>query len=35
MKTASRSVLLFPAWAVILIGSGAFFYTAYAGMLGS
>lgn len=35
MRTATRSFLIFPAWAVIVIGSGAFLYTAYAGMLGS
>ncbi|KPQ29438.1 MAG: hypothetical protein HLUCCX14_06255 [Marinobacter excellens HL-55] len=35
MKTTTRSVLIFPAWAVILVGSAAFLYTAYAGMLGS
>lgn len=35
MKTSTRSALIFPAWAVILVGSGAFLYTAYSGMLGS
>jgi len=34
MKTSTRSVLIFPAWGVILIGSAAFFYCAYAGLLG-
>jgi hypothetical protein len=35
MRTSTRSALIFPAWAVILIGTGAFLYTAYAGFLGS
>lgn len=30
-----RSILIFPAWGFILLGSGAFFYSAYAGMLGA
>lgn len=32
---ARRSFLIFPVWGIILLGSGAFFYSAYAGMLGS
>lgn len=35
MKTSSRSFLIFPAWGVILMGSGAFLYCAYAGLLGT
>lgn len=34
MKTSTRSFLIFPAWGMILIGSGAFLYSAYAGLLG-
>ncbi len=35
MIRPARSVLIVPAWSLILLGSCAFFYTAYAGMLGS
>jgi len=35
MNKPKCSFLIFPAWCVILLGSGAFFYSAYAGMLGS
>lgn len=35
MSKAKRSFLIFPAWGIILLGSGAFLYSAYAGMLGS
>lgn len=35
MRQSTRSVLIFPAWGLILLGSAAFFYTAFAGMLGS
>jgi hypothetical protein len=35
MKSSTRSVLIFPAWALILVGSGAFLYSAWTGMLGS
>jgi len=35
MRTSTRSSLIFPAWGIILVGSGAFLYCAYAGLLGS
>ncbi len=35
MRTSARSALIFPAWGIILAGSAAFLYCAYAGMLGS
>jgi len=35
MKRSSRSALIFPAWGLILMGSGAFIYCASAGMLGA
>lgn len=35
MSTPARSSLIFPAWGLILFGSGAFLYCAYAGLLGS
>jgi hypothetical protein len=35
MRTATRSFLIFPAWGLILVGSGAFLYCAYAGLLGT
>ena len=35
MKTSTRSFLIFPAWGLILVGSAAFLYCAYAGLLGS
>lgn len=35
MNKPTRSIMTAPAWALILVGSIAFFYTAYAGMLGS
>jgi len=35
MSKPKRSFLIFPAWGIILLGSGAFFYSAYAGMLGT
>lgn len=34
MKTSTRSALIFPAWGIILVGSAAFLYSAYAGLLG-
>ncbi len=33
MKTVKRSDMVIPAWLMILTGSGAFLYCAYAGML--
>lgn len=35
MKLSSRSALLIPAWSLILVGSGVFFYSAWLGHLGS
>ena len=35
MKTSSRSALIFPAWGLILMGSGAFIYCASTGLLGA
>ena len=35
MNKPTRSVMIIPAWTLILAGSCVFFYTAYAGMLGS
>jgi len=35
MRQSTRSFLIFPAWGIILLGSAAFFYSAYTGMLGS
>lgn len=34
MKTSTRSALIFPAWGMILLGSAAFLYCAYTGLLG-
>jgi|NGEPerStandDraft_5_1074534.scaffolds.fasta_scaffold02144_4 hypothetical protein len=34
-QSSSRSFLIFPAWGFILLGSAAFFYSAFTGMLGS
>jgi|TARA_Y100000589_G_scaffold236087_1_gene223513 hypothetical protein len=34
VRNASRSFLIFPVWGMILIGSAAFLYCAYAGLLG-
>mgnify|MGYP001627809582 FL=1 len=33
MKVVKRSDMIIPAWLMILTGSGAFIYCAYAGML--
>lgn len=33
MKTVKRNDMVIPAWLMILTGSGAFLYCAYAGML--
>ncbi len=35
MNKPTRSLMIIPAWTFILAGSCAFFYSAYAGMLGS
>lgn len=35
MIRPARSLMIVPAWSLILVGSCVFFYTAYAGMLGS
>jgi hypothetical protein len=35
MNKPTRSAMTAPAWGLILLGSCAFFYTAYAGMLGT
>ncbi len=35
MRQSTRSLLIFPAWGVILLGSAAFLYSAFAGMLGT
>jgi len=35
MRQSSRSFLIFPAWGLILLGSVAFLYSAFSGMLGS
>jgi hypothetical protein len=35
MRQSTRSFLIFPAWGFILLGSAAFLYSAFAGMLGT
>tara|TARA_Y100001001_G_scaffold152490_1_gene165165 strand:+ start:2567 stop:2680 length:114 start_codon:yes stop_codon:yes gene_type:complete len=35
MNKPTRSAMTAPAWGLILLGSCAFFFTAYAGMLGT
>jgi len=34
-QSTNRSILIFPAWGLILLGSAAFLYSAFAGMLGA
>ncbi len=34
-QSTTRSVLIFPAWGFILLGSAAFLYSAFSGMLGT
>jgi len=35
MRKSSRSFLIFPIWGIILVGSVAFLYCAYNGLLGN
>ena len=34
-QSTTRSILIFPAWGLILLGSAAILYSVFAGMLGT